>query len=56
MKGYFIVKQFPIVIKPDKRLSQVGQAENDFVKAQVYRIKNRIKGKDYYKYKTWDEQ
>ena len=46
MKGNFIVKQFPVIIKPDKRLSKVGQAENYFMKAQVDGIKNGIKSKD----------
>lgn len=55
MKGNFIVKQLPVVIKPDKGLSQMGQAENDFMKAQVDGIKNGVKSKDSYKNKTWNQ-
>ena len=56
MKGNFIVKKFPVIIKPDKWLSQVRQAENDFVKAQVDGINYGIKCKDNDKNKTRDQQ
>lgn len=56
MQGNSVIKQFPVIIKPDKGLSKMGQAKYDFMKAQVDRVNNGIKGKDNYKYKTRDQQ
>ncbi len=50
------MQELSVILKPCKGLSKGRHTENNFMQAQINRMKNRIEGKQGDKYKRWDKE